>query len=143
MTNDDGDPSGLLECGGTTPRQRRNTALLLGAFLLWAIGFLGATWAITEGTVSGVPSLAVAAVPVILGVLVLFGYRRFLRESDELQRQIQLEALALGLGVGWVAISSYPLFERLGAPVIESGDYVLIIAVAYSFGSVLGWRKYR
>jgi hypothetical protein len=88
-------------------------------------------------------SWAIAAVPIILGVLVLFTYRRFLRESDELQRQIQLEALALGLGVGWVAISSYPLFERLGAPPLDTADYVLVMAVSYSLGSILGWRKYR
>lgn len=143
MISEDSKTSRWLECGGATPRQRRNTAMLVGAFFLWAIGFLGATWAITEGIFPGSLSWAIAAVPIILGIVVLFSYRRFLRESDELQRQIQLEALALGLGVGWVAISGYPLFERLGAPAMDSGDYVLIIALAYSFGSILGWRKYR
>jgi hypothetical protein len=49
----------------------------------------------------------------------------------------------LGFGVGWVAMSGYPILERLGAPAIDASIYVVVMAVSYSIGNVIGWRRYR
>ncbi len=130
-------------CGGATPRDRRNMTRLLLTLFAWAVLFVGVSQAIKRELLPVGPiSWALAAVPTVAGIFVLFAYGRFIREADELQRLIQLRALALGFGAGWIAICGYPLFEKLGAPVLDVGDYTLVMAVFYSLGSVLGWRRY-
>ena len=42
-------------------------------------------------------------------------YRRYLGETDELRRKIEVDALALAFGVGLVGAFSYVLLERAGA----------------------------
>jgi len=69
--------------------------------------------------------------------------RRHLRKADELQRAIQLHALALGFGASWLALCGYPLLERLGAPALVPGDYVVVMAVFFSLRILLGRRRYR
>ena len=47
-------------------------------------------------------------------------YIRFVRDADELQKSIQLHALAFGFGATWLAMTGYGLFEELGAPVVNN-----------------------
>lgn len=72
----------------------------------------------------------------------ILGYRRFLREADELQRKIQLDALAISLGVALVGTATYKLTE--GAGVVADADIsniILLISVTYSAAVLLGqWR---
>ena len=37
----------------------------------------------------------------------------------------------------------YPLFERLGAPPVDTSDYTVLMTAAFSIGCVLAWRRYR
>jgi hypothetical protein len=85
----------------------------------------------------------VAALPSVVGVFVLIAFGRFLREADELQRVIHLQALALGFGGGWFAICGYRIFERLGAPTVDVADFTIVMALLYMVGLVLGSRRYR
>lgn len=131
-------------CDDSTPTDRRNMRGLLAILMAWAVSFLGATYAIKHELLpAGAFSWMAAAVPTLLGLGVIFTYRRYLREADELQRVIQTEALALGFGVGWLVICGYPLFERLGAPAADISDYLVAMVIAYSIGSVVGRRRYR
>ena len=68
---------------------------------------------------------------------------RFLRAADELQRVIQLQALALGFGGGFFFICGYSLFEPLGAPPSQSADIVVIMPLLYVVGVLNGARRYR
>jgi hypothetical protein len=85
----------------------------------------------------------VAALPCLAAVLVLIAYARFLAEADELQRLIQLQALALGFGGTLFVAAGWKLFARAGAPPADLGDLVMAMALFYSLGSLLGWRRYR
>ena len=73
----------------------------------------------------------------------LLALGRFLREADELQRTIQLQALALGFGAGFFALPGYRIFERLGAPAADIADFTMVMAFFYVIGAFLGWRRYR
>ncbi|MDX1503259.1 MAG: hypothetical protein R3325_12935 [Thermoanaerobaculia bacterium] len=125
-------------------RDRRNQYRFLWATLVWAVVFVGATFLTKRGMVPEGPlAWLVAALPTLAALLVIWTYARFLREGDELQRVIQLRSLALGFGAAWVATCGYPLFEHLGAPPADAGDYFLVMAVAFTVGNVLARRQYR
>lgn len=134
----------LARCCGTTPRDRRNLTRLLGAFLAWTVVFVGATQLIKRDLLpAGWIPWAVAAVPTIVGIYMVVQYARFLREGDELQRAIHLEALALGFAGGWFGASGYRIFERLGAPSVDILDAVMALAVFYSIGLMRATLRYR
>lgn len=143
MTHDEAKRTLWDRCD-TTPRDRRNTVRMLLALAAWAVVFVAVTWAIRKELLPAGPvSWIAAALPSALMVVAFLAYADYLRKADELQRTIQLRALALGFGAGWLALCGYPLFEHLGAPAIDAGDYVLVMAVFYTLGVVLGQRRYR
>ena len=131
-------------CGDTTPLDRRNLLRVLLALGVWAVCFVGASQLIKRDLLPDGPiAWAVAALTPIASVFVLLAYARFLRQADELQRIIQLQALALGFGGTFFAVAAYSLFERLGAPVADLGDSGLVLAIFYSIGSIGGVWRYR
>jgi hypothetical protein len=91
----------------------------------------------------GPVSWLLAALPSVAGFFVLIAYGRFLREADELQRIIQLQALALGFGGTFFALAGYRVFERLGAPAGGFDEITLVMALFYSIAIFLGWWRYR
>jgi hypothetical protein len=119
------------------------TRVLL-ALAAWAALFVAASQLIKRDLLpAGAIPWVVAALPTVAGAFVILAYARFLREADELQRTVQLRALALGFGGGWFVMTGYRIFERLGAPPADGADFTLALAVCYSIGILLGWRRYR
>jgi drug/metabolite transporter (DMT)-like permease len=140
--NDDKAPS-LLSCPDTTPRDRRNQLRIAGGCLAWAVLYVGSMLLIKQELLPAGPiRWAVAALPSVAAVFLLAAYARFLREADELQRLIQLQALALGFGGGYFAITGYQLFERLGAPE-ANGDIAIVMPFLYVVGLLIGWKRYQ
>ena len=138
------DQSLWKRCAGSSPRDRANQRRILWTTLAWAVSFVGVSWAIKNELLSAGPlAWALAAVPAVLGFVVVFAYARFLRDADELQRLIQLNALALGFGGGLFTFYAYRVFERLGAPAVGLEDATLVMIVLYVVGVVLGGRRYR
>ena len=130
-------------CTGSDVDQR-NQRRLVWATLIWALAFVGVSLLIKGEMLSPGPmAWALAAIPLLLGVGVIAVFARYLRQADELQRLIQLEALALGFGGGLFAFLSYRVFERLGAPQIALDDATMVMVVLYLLGIFIGWRRYR
>ncbi|MCZ6726579.1 MAG: hypothetical protein O7A98_04405, partial [Acidobacteria bacterium] len=126
------------------PRDRRNQSRMMWVLFAWAVCFAGVSQLIKRDLLSAGPLLwLLAALPSVAGVFALIAYGRFLREADELQRIIQLRALALGFGGTLFALAGYRVFERLGAPAAELTDVMLVMMLLYSVASLLGWRRYR
>ena len=111
--------------------------------LLWAGSFFGLT--LLHET-SGVPAAgfgyAAAVANAALGAAAVWTYVRFLRRADELERKVQVEALALGFGVGAVGMLAYRLLERAGAPPIDVADPLLAMLAGYVVGIMLARRRY-
>lgn len=137
-------PSLLARCIDGTPRDRASSLRWLGLVTLWAICFVAATFALTRPWApSGLAAWAVAMLPTVVGVVMVLAYVRYLRDTDELQRQIQLYALAVGFGATWLAIAGYPLLERAGAPAADVSDYSLVMAVSFVLGLLATRRRFR
>ena len=91
--------------------------------------------------------------PTILGVLIHIGigfgmirmFRQYLLGLDELQRKIELDAMALTLGVGLVIGSSYELLEDIKLIPFEPeiSHLIILMSLTYWVGVILGNRRYQ
>ena len=130
-------------CGDSTPRDRTNMRWVVITFLGWAIVFVGATKGLkAEMLPPGLISWIVATLPMIAGILAILAYRRFLNEADELQRIVQLQALAFGFGGSLFAMAGYQVFVNLGAPPADTNDFIVVMTGLFSIGNLVGWRRY-
>ena len=91
--------------------------------------------------------------PTMLGVLIHIGigfgmirmFRQYLLRLDELQRKIQLDAMALSLGVGVVFGVSYEMLEDIKLITFEPeiSHLHLLMCLTYFIGIILGNRRYQ
>ena len=126
-----------------TERDRRNQWMVVGWSLAWSIAWVVASSAITHDWIGkGTAQLVIALLPTVLGVGMLLAFAKFLREADELQRKIQLDALALGFGSGLVGSVLYRLLERTGFVEADVSNVILLMIVVYTLGVLIGRRRY-
>ena len=92
---------------------------------------------------AGVLHWLVAALPLLIGAGALWFWLRYLREADELQRRIQLNAVAFGFGVTFVWITSYAALIAAGAPVLEQNLHMGPGLGAFILALLYGRWQYR
>ena len=111
--------------------------------LAWALAFLGANLAITrEWIEGGLLTWAAIALVAALSIGWVRSYGLFLRAADELMRKIQLDALAVAVGSGFVIGFALILFESAGLTDARV-DYVLVgMVVAYIATVVSGLTRF-
>lgn len=91
----------------------------------------------------------VTTLAILVNVGVGFGMilanKRHLQGLDEMQQKIQLEAMALSLGVGLVVGFGYSSLDvtNLIAFDAEISHLVIVMALTYLFGVFAGQRKFR
>lgn len=136
--NEDSSPA-----GSGPGRDRRNRRQVVIWSLAWALSFAAVALGIknlgwsSEATVAGVIGTA------ILGLANVLAYRRYLLETDELRRKIEVEALALAFGVGVFGGLSCWLLAVSGF--LEAKDFAFVFSamiLIYVLGVVLGCRRY-
>lgn len=144
MTDNDSSLWKRLRGADTTPRDRRNLIRFAALMAAWTAAFMGGMALIERDVVPDGPiAWGLAGLNLTLAVAAILAYVHYLREADELQRRIHLQALALGFGGGWLAVAGYRLFELLGAPYVDRGSVAFVMALLYTLGLVLGQRRYR
>ena len=141
-----------------TPRDHHNTIIfaiwqglwffsLIGTQSLFNVHLLGDVAVVShfrrELVPAGVLHWLVAALPLLIGAGTLWSWLRYLREADELQRRIQLNAVALGFGVTFVWITSYSALTAAGAPTLEQNLHMVPGLGAYILARLYGSWQYR
>ncbi len=125
-------------------RDRRNDRRRLAYVVAWSAWWLLALAAAHAGWLHQLPvALGVATVHAGLGIGMILAYRRFLVEADELRRKIELDAMAVGVGVAVVGGFTASLLEAAG--VISSSTVVEVLAMpflAYVVVLARGMRHY-
>jgi hypothetical protein len=125
------------------PRDRRNLRRFAFWASLWALSFLTSTLGIKRAWWPSAGMFGAVAVTALLGLVAVLLYRRFLLETDELRRKIEVEALALAFGVG--------LFGGLAGWLLVVGDAVrgtdlifVFLAMFLTHGAsvLVGRRRY-
>ena len=79
------------------------------------------------------------------GFGMIYANKRVLNGLDELMKKIQLEAMAVSIGVGLVVGLSYEQLEdiKLIASEPEISHLVILMALTYLAAVILGIRRYR
>ena len=136
----------VKESGDWTARVNRNTLRL---------GYCTGAWLVTTALASFGPQfiwhdntlLTASAIFINLaiGLATILANKHHLQSLDEMQQKIQLEAMALSLGVGFVCGLSYSLLDQsnLMAADAEISHLILLMGLTYLAGTVIGNRRYR
>jgi hypothetical protein len=80
-----------------------------------------------------------------IGIGMIFSNRSLINDFDELEKKIQLESMALTLGLTVVVGLSYSLLDitNLISGDAEIGILVLFVGVTYIVTSIVNTRRYR
>jgi len=131
-------------CGlsGTETDQANNKRVSYWC-IAWAIAIVGVTWLLKN--VDGMPgplAWMLALAPNVLALGALVSYLRLLRMTDEMQRKIHVEGLAVGFGTGWIFALGYLALEAAGAPELSVTTMVLVMTGGWMLGTFLAVRHY-
>ena len=78
-----------------------------------------------------------------IGLAMVFSYRKFLIELDEMERKIQQDALVLSVGVTIIGFSSYSILEGAGVvSELSPSSLIVLMALAYMTGIIIGRIRY-
>jgi hypothetical protein len=89
--------------------------------------------------------LAVALVPTPVFLLFVWNFIRSIRAADELERRIQLEALAIAFPLGFVLLTTLGLVQRAVALSFQDWSFNHVwpmFAIFYLFGLTIARKRY-
>ena len=130
----------------STPQTKKNTKSLF----IWSVVWVLATAGVAFGSknlwnFNTWLTIIAVLIHIGLGLGMIRVFKQFLLGLDELQRKIQLDAMALSLGIGLVLGSSYELLEDIKLIPFqpEIPHLIILMSLTYVVGTVLGHRKYQ
>ena len=129
-----------------TPRDQRNRRAWVIWQGLWLFSLIGTQSLFRfrrELVPAGVLHWLAAALPLLIGAGALWFWLRYLREADELQRRVQLNAVAFGFGVTFLWITSYSALIAAGAPRLEQNLHMAPGLGAFLLALLYGKWQYR
>ena len=133
----------LGRLSSTLQRDLRNQWRILLWTLLWGLSFIVVTHGIKTEWLSSAGGLAGVIVTALFGFATVLAYRRFLNDTEELRRKIEVEALAFAFGAGVVGGLTYWMLVVSGAAPGTGFVYVFAaMLLMYSVGVLIGRRKY-
>lgn len=134
-----------LACKGLPARDIRNANIVNMWALAWAATLLLTSFLSGyEWYSSTTPTMIGFVVHVGIGLAMFFAYRRFLKELDEMERKIQLDALASSVGITVIGFSAYSILEKAGfMPDLKPSYLIVLIALTYMAGIIIGRIRYQ
>ena len=129
---------------GQTAVDQRNLAVFTVWCFVWAVVFCAVTFVLKYfRDLQGPVAWLLALIPIVVGVVTVRAFLRFLREADEFTRKVQLEGIAWGFGAGHLFAVGYFFLERFGAPEMSMIFVLVPLAVGWAVGSLLVAARYR
>ncbi|MCL1143733.1 hypothetical protein [Shewanella gaetbuli] len=129
-----------------TKQRCSSTKRLAKWTLAWVVSLAIATFGgLLLWTESPAITISFIVVNFVVGIGMLLANKHHLHSLDELQQKIQLNAMALCLGVGLIVGISYSTLHSTGIinHEAEISHLVIIMSFTYMFGIFLGNRKYQ
>ena len=87
--------------------------------------------------------IPVALLPVVPAFLLIMALIRYMRGMDELQRHIQLEAIAFGFAGTAVLTFGYGFLQGVGFPPLNWTFVFPLMIVLWGIGVAIAGRRYR
>jgi hypothetical protein len=81
--------------------------------------------------------------PILPAALATWAFLAMIRETDELERRINYQALSFAFVVTFSACLAWALLEDLGLPRVSSFYWWLLLAISWGVGLAIYSRKYR
>jgi hypothetical protein len=128
----------------TAPRSAGDRTLL-AIGVTWFLAFAVARLVLEQPDLARSLRLAAALLPVPLFAAFLFRFVRSLRDTDELERRIHLEALAVAFPLAILLLQTLGLLERAVGLKYEDWSYGHVWAylpLFYLIGLVVARRRY-
>jgi hypothetical protein len=105
---------------------------------------------VLAGSVTGLGALGtdnpwrylLAVLPVLPGIGVLVAYIRYLRDMDELQRRIQVEALGIAFAVTFLVTFTYGFLENAGLPKVSAIWVTPVMILSWGLASAGVSRRF-
>ena len=119
--------------------------LIVVSGLLWGALFIAARLLLEQPDLSVGSRLLLAFGPTLPFVGLLLGIIGALREVDELERRVQVEALATAFGLTFLLVATLALAQRAGFAKEEDFSYAHIMPMLFMFylgGSIIARRRY-
>lgn len=85
----------------------------------------------------------VALIPMLPSLLIVVAVMRYLRRVDELQRQIQLEALGFAFAGTALITFAYGFLEGVGFPRLSAFIIWPVMATLWMIGGIISRWRYR
>ena len=126
-------------------RSIRDNLVLVAWIFLWMASLTVSDKAALYGwwSNSWLTTLSIA-VNVTLGIVMMVYFMRMLRNMDDLQRKIQLDALSMALGISMVGAAAYSLMVTWGIILDEEvSDIFMLMCVSYAVSVMIGAVRYR
>jgi hypothetical protein len=130
----------------TDERRRPHGVLVPGVLVMWLVFYLGVRFYLEANPqLSDGTRLALAFVPTPVFAFFLWQFIRALRSADELERRIQLEALAVAFPLGLLLLTTLGLAQRAVELSFENWSYNHVwpmFTLFYLFGLAMARRRY-
>ena len=127
-------------------RKGPHGALVFAALVAWLVLYMGVRFFLEANLqLPDSTRLALAFVPTPVFAFFLWQFMRALRSADELERRIQLEALAVAFPLGLLLLTTLGLAQRAVELNFENWSYNHVwpmFTVFYLFGLMLARRRY-
>ncbi|GEM_PF-1030994 len=130
----------VLKWEGMREVDRQNEKRVNIYAVLWALSLIGTALVVAwDGSPDWI-GWALAIIPAALGILVLRSYLKLLRDMDEMLRQMQFEAMAIGFGTGMITGNTLVIIDGFPREWIAPA-IVVPMAFSYALRILLGARR--
>ena len=113
--------------------------------LVWAAAFIGARLLLEQPELGSTARFVLAFGPSIPFALFLWSAIRAARALDEMQRRVQIEALAFAFGLTALLVATLALLQPAGLATVADFGFVHVLPMMFLFylgGRVLAGRRY-
>ncbi|RLV59075.1 hypothetical protein D5018_14085 [Parashewanella curva] len=133
-----------IACGSLPKRDIRNANIVN----LWGVAWVLSLWlALTsidnQWLTSTFEIIAVLTINAVIGIAMVFAYKRMLNELDEMERKIQLDALAAAVGSIIIVFAAGSILEKATLiNELEVSHVILAMSLTYAVSLIIGRVRY-
>ena len=130
---------------GLVARDVKNAMIANVWIFAWAVSLMAISY---FSTTEWYDSMFIIAAGLIvhlgIGLGMVLAFKRFLSQADELERKIQLDALALSVAVTIITFSTSSLLQKSSSlPELSPSYLIVAMSVAYCLGIIIGRKRFK